>query len=264
MGMGLLKRCVLLFDIHVPFQDKQLFKSIFKYIRDLKLTRRDEVVLGGDLADFWTISKFDKITTASIKKEDIEYERTEIKCFLKDLRRASGDARIVYILGNHEIRLEKYLSSEAKALSGIPELKFENFLGLGKYNIEVQPREYRPVPDFLIKHGESVSKFPARTELVKELLNGASGHCHRTDRAYMRCHKSINGGRLIWQSFGHLADKDELDFVCKYSEALKWDQSHGLLIADLKNNIWDLEVLHCKEKGFYSKHLRKFYKRGIV
>ncbi len=240
--------------MHVPFQDKELYKNIFKFIKDLKLLPSDEIIINGDLADFFGISSFEKVSCSIISADDIQYERVCIKEFLRDLRKAAGCAKIIYVLGNHEKRWEKYLGSGAKALSKVPELMFENFFGLQKYKISYKDT-YKPNPEFLCKHGDATSKFPSKTELDKELISGCTGHAHRTDRSYRRGYEK----RLIWFSLGHTALKSLIDTACKFSTPMRWDQSFGLLISDLKNNNWDMEVMHCENANFYSKFLRKQY-----
>ena len=141
-------------------------------------------------------------------------------------------------------------------LSKIPELEIKNFLALNKYDVDYY-EAYRPNPDFLVKHGEAINKYPARAEIEKELVSGCSGHAHRTDRAYKRGYNC----KLIWYSLGHTSDKSQIDKACGFSKPMRWDQSFGFLQSDLKNNTWDFEVIHCDENGFYSKYLRKFYKK---
>lgn len=250
----MVKRSVLLFDKHIPFQDKQLQKHIFKFLKDLKLTSKDEIVLGGDILDFWAVSSFDKRPSATISGEDVAYERDSFVEYIRDLRKTVGPAKIIFIKGNHCDRWQKYLYSNAKALAGLPELDIRKFLRLDKYKVIYEPKEYKANPHFLVKHGTATSKYPSKTEVDTELMSGASGHAHKTDRSYKRGH----GKNYRWYSFGHLADRDQIDDACKYSVGLKWDQSFGILLTDLKNNKWDMEVMHCN-KGFYSKYLRREY-----
>jgi len=244
-----MKRTVLLFDAHSPFEDKQLWRLILDYLIDLYLTEEDEVILGGDLADHWSVSAFDNSST---REEDVQSERVEVREFLKRLTIAARKAKIIYLEGNHERRWGRFLSSgDLKKLEKVPELQFKSFFGLDKLDIEVKV-QHKPNPTFLVTHGFYYNKYPARKELSEGLISGCSGHAHRNDRAYRRGHEK----RLMWHSFGHLADKSEIDEHCKFSTPLKWDQSFGLLLSD--RDKWDLEVMHC-DGGFYSKYLRKRY-----
>ena len=246
-----MKKSVLLFDLHCPFQDNGLVGSILKFIKALKLNKGDEVILGGDFIDFYSISKFDKSNNRIV--DGLQDERKVAVEVLKNIRKAAGKARIIFIKGNHEVRLEKYLSREANALSGLPELQLGNFLSFDKYNVEVRNYVYNVNNNFIVKHGTAFGKYPSRSELDKELINGASGHAHRTDMSYKRGYNK----NMRWYSFGHLADKAVIDEVCKFSEALRWCQSFGLLVGD--DDSWDIEVMHCDNNKFYSKYLRKWF-----
>ena len=44
----MIKKSVLVYDPHSPFEDKQLWKQINKFTKDLKLTSKDEFIIGGD------------------------------------------------------------------------------------------------------------------------------------------------------------------------------------------------------------------------
>ncbi len=253
----MIKRSILLYDAHCPFQDRKLWRIICKFMEEMELDSDDEVVLGGDFIDFWSISKFDKRPTATIGSEDVQHEREEFENLLISIYNSCGEANIKFIVGNHEIRWNKFLGNEAKSLANVPELEFEEFLYFNEYGVEVIYGNYEVNDNFIVRHGDKGGDFPAKGELNKHMISGACGHCHRTDRAYKRGYN----GRLRWYSFGHTADKAKIDDACKYSESVYWDQSIGLVLTDLKSGDWDVECMHCDDRGFYSKYLNKRFRR---
>lgn len=251
----MIKRTVFFTDGHSPFQDRPLWISICHFLRDLKLKVIDEIVFGGDMMDHYGISPFDK---SPKRKDDVQTERIEFMEFMKPIIRSSGDSKKIYIEGNHERRWWKlFCKGEMKKFDNVPELQFNEFFGFNHFGIKIVER-YKPNPCFLMKHGHFINKYPAKAELADELISGSSGHSHRTSRDYRRGHN----GLIRWYSFGHTADKNDIDENCKFSLPMKWDQSFGLLLTDIKSNNWDMEVMHCGRDGFYSKYLKKRFKRG--
>lgn len=244
------KRLVLA-DLHIPFQNKNLLKKIYQLITDMK-EQICEIIFLGDLVDFFLISHF--MIDTKETGEDLSYEINESISFLCYIRQIYS-GRITIVRGNHEIRLEKYLLQHAKAFRNLPCLKFESLLNLKKLDINCVDYIYLLDNNFMLKHGESVSLYPARSEIGKEGMSGMSGHCHRTDRAYKRTYND----HFEWYSLGHLADKDLIDKNCKYSQSLKWDSSFAI-ISHI-NKIKDIEIVHCKDNKFYVKQMDKYYEK---
>lgn len=96
------KRCIVLSDIHIPFQDVLSVETALEYADQIK---PDIIVILGDLIDFYQISDFVKNPRERDTKTEIEMTRK----FLTELRRRFPSADIYYKEGNHEKRLERYI-----------------------------------------------------------------------------------------------------------------------------------------------------------
>lgn len=81
----------------------------------------NEIVLLGDYADFYPVSRHDK--NPKVNHHLVE-EIESVNEGLDQLDKLWPDAKKVYLEGNHEIRLENYISQKAPALFGVTELKF--------------------------------------------------------------------------------------------------------------------------------------------
>ncbi|NQU19771.1 MAG: hypothetical protein HQ567_00700, partial [Candidatus Nealsonbacteria bacterium] len=147
---------VVLSDVHVPFQDKSVCRMALAFIRE---HRPATVHLLGDIADFYSISRF---TKDPARKEDLQEDLDATRKFLSDVREAAPAARIVFSEGNHEFRLRRYLASEAKALAMLRDLRLERLLDFESLKIRFQPqdRPYRVGP-LLFTHGQLVRKWSA-------------------------------------------------------------------------------------------------------
>jgi predicted phosphodiesterase len=242
---------VVISDIHCPFQDKPLINAILKFIAD---SNPERLIIAGDLIDFYSISPFDRCLE---RAENMQYELDEARMILKNFKDAANDMKIFLILGNHEDRFEKYLNRKAPALRGLRDLTIERQLSMPEMNITLVPYIYEIMPGFIIKHGESVGRYPARGEYNKEFCNGISGHGHKTDICRSYSYKNDRG----WYSIGHLANKSIIDK--HYSKACRWSQSFAIIDYKYKYVADMVEIIECNEKGFYIKSKDNFYEKKI-
>jgi len=123
------ERLVLLNDLHIPYHDKDTLNSVKRAVKYLK---PDILLLGGDIADFYNVSSFNKDPS---REHDMYSETSEVKEVLKDMTKWNAKS-VKYIVGNHEERLQKYISKNAPDLHWVEGLKLEKILGLQELNID--------------------------------------------------------------------------------------------------------------------------------
>lgn len=186
---------VVLSDVHLPFADATATKMAVDFIRDNKPSM---IHLLGDLADFWSISRFDKDPE---RRLNLQEELDSVRDWLTELRDAAPRAKIIYSEGNHEFRLRRYLRSEAKALAGLRSLTLESLLDFESLKIRFQPqdRPYR-VGALLFTHGDLVSKwsaYSAKRHFDKYGCCVIHGHTHRLGAFY---HTDINTTYGSWEN----------------------------------------------------------------
>lgn len=108
---------MIISDIHYPFEDPKAVNIMLKIHQHC---RPETVVINGDMLDFSELSHFtrDKLADKPIK-ESIE----EACVLIKKLQRYSN---VIYHIGNHEARLQKYLLSNAPEVEHL--LKFDKLI----------------------------------------------------------------------------------------------------------------------------------------
>ena len=135
------------------------------------------------MIDFYGISDFVKNPSRRFKLQDeldLAFE------WLYNRKEANPDARRVFIEGNHEDRLRRYLWKYAKELSGLRALEFEQLMRFDE--LEIEDLAYMSVLDFLgcrIEHGylTSASKaYPVNVSRGMAVATGSSGICGHTHR----------------------------------------------------------------------------------
>ncbi len=107
--------------------------------------------------DIATISKFDKVPGSDVS---FQAEVDLTKKFLGALRHITKK-EIIFITGNHEFRLKKYLISIAKELWELDSLALDELLDLNQFNISYVDLDdryptfqdnYIEIQDFLVGH----------------------------------------------------------------------------------------------------------------
>lgn len=172
---------VVLSDIHFPYQDDKAIKAALNFI---KTNPVDTIILNGDILDFYDVSSFDKDPD---RINSLQEEINLAQKFFKKLRDLSPNGRIVFVKGNHEQRIERYLKKHPELYS-LDALKLPNLLGLDKFNIEYKDKGFK-LGSLKIIHGDMVRKFSgytARGELEKHDSSGISSHTHRGAAYYYR------------------------------------------------------------------------------
>jgi predicted phosphodiesterase len=183
-------RSVVANDFHGQFRDKKVCSLFYNFLRREK---PDKIILAGDVTDFYSISRFDKNPA---RKESLQEELDDSHKMLATIRRAAPNAKIIFLQGNHEARLTKYLWSTAKALATLRSLEIESLLQLKKLNIQYETDGIW-LGDLFVYHGTIVrakAAYTAHAELLKNGCSGMSGHTHRDGKAAVR-HR---GGQLCW------------------------------------------------------------------
>lgn len=171
---------VVLSDIHFPYHDSKALNAVYKFLAQ---TPTDIIILNGDILDFYDVSSFDKNPD---RVNSLQKELDLANKFFRRLRQLST-GRIIFVKGNHEDRLERYLRKHPELYS-LDALKLPNLLGLDKYNIEYKDKGFK-LGSLKIIHGDMVRKFSAYTargELEKHDSSGISSHTHRGSAYFYR------------------------------------------------------------------------------
>lgn len=164
-------------DIHVPFHDPALVDSAIRLTKKLKPHR---VVLNGDIADFFQLSRFNQgLERLDSLQEEIDASNKIRAAF----RKAAPNAVIDETEGNHDHRMRSYVATKGRALTSLRALEPESLFQTKELEIvRFDGAGFRPRQNFLIKHGTIIRKhagYSAKAELEAAGISGVSGHTHR-------------------------------------------------------------------------------------
>ena len=104
-----MQRVLFIPDVHVPYHDRRAFRLLLKIAKAEKF---DTVVILGDFCDFYQVSFHAKSPDRVLRFKD---ELRQAAKLLRELE-ACGFKRKIYVHGNHEHRLTRYLCDKAPEL----------------------------------------------------------------------------------------------------------------------------------------------------
>lgn len=219
------KRVLCLYDIHFPYHDVPALTAALNYG---KLKKADTIFIGGDALDFYALSSFDR----DPRKRGFKDELDMMKLFFETLRREFPDSRIIYLLGNHEERYERYMLVKAPELLGVQEFKLKALLKCDDYGVEiVDKKRVCKLGKLSLIHGHEFGhQFtspvnPARGLYMKAKRSTLCGHHHQTSE---HSESDINGDVVTTWSLGCLCYLHP-----EYRPLNKWN--HGFAFITLKD-----------------------------
>lgn len=175
------KRIGIINDLHIPFQSPANVSAVLTAFDDAFL---DEIIINGDLLDFYNLNMHEKNKHPDVisSLEDEIYAGIE---FLEDLRNRFPRAKILFIFGNHEDRLNRYIVNKIPSFHNI--LRLESQLRLKQFNISHidYNQKHHILPDLYVQHSPpSYAKSGAMTSLEHKLDCSAIYGCtHRVQHA---------------------------------------------------------------------------------
>jgi hypothetical protein len=197
-------KAIVACDFHVPFVDDKWLAFLLK---KLKADIPDKLIISGDFLDLYSISRFD---SAPCRADDLEYELTIAREILQKFRDISKKMEIVFIVGNHEARMETFLSrGKNKALFNLACLKIENLLNFNTYKVTKIDHIYHLNDSYIITHGSRCGLTAAQAECLSFVSSGMSGHVHK----HIPFRRHTLNSKLQWDSLPCMCDIDHAGYA---------------------------------------------------
>lgn len=191
-------------DTHFPYGDRRAISLGMKIV---KFYQPDVVFLLGDMLDCTGFGTY-------------RYRLTDPKSFLKTelddwhefatlLRSTVPKAELVYIEGNHEARVAKWVDDHP-VLTGLPDMDLNNLLRLKDYGFSNDGKmvldAYLANNEVIFTHGihtgSNKAGFAARFEMARYGISGFTGHTHRLAQYFERSKRMLR----VWHECGHMQE----------------------------------------------------------
>jgi len=214
-----------------------------------RMFQPNQIVILGDMLDLPALSRWE--TQPMHKHQTL----TAIKAaheWLRQLRAACPDARIMYIEGNHERRISDYLSKNAPEL--LWAVNVAGLLGLDTLNIEyIGPYGMRVAlaPRIFATHGHLIGRKGGESSakmLGEYHMSTVFGHTHRLELAF-HTHYDEHGKQFTVFSMG-CGTLAKLDGSVPGSHFPNWQQGFGAIWQGWRPNIYRIEQGACFVEGF--------------
>jgi predicted phosphodiesterase len=223
----------VLSDIHVPYHSEVALKAAVEHLKERQIVG---LLLNGDIADFYSISRYVK----NPAHRDFGDELAQVRQLLKWLRQEFPDAKIIYKLGNHEERYQHWLWQHAAELSLQPEMNLEVWLHCNLYDIEMVGDQLPVMLGKLpVLHGHEKGKGmvapvnQARGAFLRLHHTVLEGHGHRTSG---HSEPDMWGNEVFCWSTGCLADlRPEYARLNKYNWGFATVDVHADGSFDVQN-----------------------------
>ena len=170
----------ILSDVHVPYHSEAAVAAAVAFLKSQSLSG---LLLNGDIADFYAISRYMKDPT----QRDFKGELEAVRAFIRWIRSEFPGIPIVYKLGNHEERWQHWLWQHAAEISDDPRMSLGAWLELDQHDVTLV-EDMRPVMlgKLPVLHGHELPKGMAapvnvaRGAFLRTLSTCLVGHSHRT------------------------------------------------------------------------------------
>lgn len=211
-------------DCHIPYEDKRCFDLTLAALHDLK--DLEEIVILGDFGDFYAISSHGKHPEAQHLLLD---EVDAINMRLDMIDAMFPGIKKIFIEGNHENRLERYLTRNAPALFGITCTEY-----LFQFNMRpnwtfipyTKRQHYSVLGTRLGARHEPFSASSAKASLTNSLCDLVYGHIHRIEEFNTNI---FNGRSLSHFCPGWLGD-ERYDKIFGYAVD-RWQKGFSLVYS---------------------------------
>lgn len=205
-------------DLHIPFHAPDHIELVLQTFEDRGVNR---IIINGDLIDAISLNQHqprDPELEVSLKDEF-----DQAREFLFNLRERFPKVEIIFLMGNHETRLKRYLLKNAPVLWNI--LKLEDELQLAALNItwfDYQvPFQLEKTNLWFMHSPPSYGKTGAMTSLERKVDRSYMYAC--THRVQHAC-KTGDSGQLVHCWFNGWLGSTNLSE--KHSRAYGWTKNH--------------------------------------
>lgn len=222
-----LERILFIPDCHVPYQDKNAFNLMLKAGKSFK---PDHVIIMGDFADFYGVSSHSKDPNRALHlKEEIEAAQEALDEVLE-----LGAKNNVFVAGNHEDRLERYLMDKAPELFNF--ISIPKVLGLKEKGFKYVPyKQSYKIGKLNVTHDTGTAgRYAHYKSLDAFQHNVLIGHTHRFGYAV---EGNAQGERHVTAMFGWLGDVEEVDYMHRIKAIRDWSLGFGIGYLDPKTQI---------------------------
>lgn len=218
-----LERLWIVTDVHSPFEHKHAWSVVMDALAEFNA---DTFVSLGDFMDCLSVSHWSKDPSRALSlKDEIEHAWR----LLDEIEARTPGARRIYIGGNHEDRLQRYLQDKAPELFGL--IDIPKLLHLEERGWEYVPyKSDIQIGKLNLTHDVgSAGRYNVYRALDTYQSPIATGHTHRLGYVV---EGDATGDSQVSAQFGWLGDVDQVDYLHRVKARRDWSLGFGYGYVD--------------------------------
>ena len=240
-------------DVQYPYHDDVLLKKLIKVAKSYQPTH---IVQIGDGIDFPQVSQWSKGTAGEYAETLQDHIDGFVSSCLEPLRAVCPDADILWLEGNHDLRLQDFVKKYGAPLRPLRALNMENLFNLKELNIRYGRGPERIATNTYAIHGHEAGGYCASasawdlkfTKRYGSDKNFVFGHTHQP---FLLTRAFGYGGKLsprFTVNAGSIMDPVAATYV--KDGALSWQPSFAWLEDDGKR-VWPELVTFVDRIGWF-------------
>jgi hypothetical protein len=164
-------------DIHAPYHNVPALLVAYDLV---EYTQPDIIVVGSDTADFKLLSTFQH---SGGEDDEIDAFEDFWNQHIQELKKRAPNALLVFIYGNHEYRILRYLEENASAIRKSVLRAFVNVVRCGGSVLYLGEVDFVRIGPLMVLHGKRTNMHPAKSTFddVGGHFWTQFGHVHRLD-----------------------------------------------------------------------------------
>lgn len=217
------QRVLFIPDTHVPYHDTSVWRLLLRSINEFE---PHVLVVLGDFADFYAVSDHDKNPN---RTRDLKVEVASVNQCIDQLDAFKKIRRKVFVKGNHEWRLERYLMRKAPELFNM--VRVSELFNLDRRGWEtVEYMDDARVGKIYVTHDTGKSGKVAHLAAQADYeSNCVIGHTHQIGYGIVG---NARGEPHVGAMFGWLGDFDSIDYLHRVKARRNW--AHGFGVGYLR------------------------------
>lgn len=217
-----MERLLIVPDTHAPYHDERAWKLMLKVARVFK---PQTIIHLGDLVDCYSLSAHSRDPSRTLRWVEERTAGRELRKTLDALK----PQRKVFIEGNHEYRLVRYIEDKAPDLHGSIQMDWE--LRMSENGWEYVPyREHAKVGKVYFTHDTGNSgKYTTARAMETFGHSVVLGHHHQMQYAVMG---DATGKNIVGAQFGWLGDPKQADYMHRIKALRSWSLGFGVGYKD--------------------------------
>lgn len=144
------------------------------FVRLIKKTKPDIVIMNGDVFDGATISRYPKIAFPTHEVPTVKQELEAVSDRLYEIEKVAGNAKLIWTLGNHDMRFESKLANVAPEFEGVRGFSLKEHFPRWIHCMSVMINK-----SLMVKHRYHNGIHATWNNSLKSGVSMVTGHLHR-------------------------------------------------------------------------------------